>query len=36
VPSNISGENYDRVVRLVREYGRYPLRLGQYDLPDLS
>ena len=36
VPSNISGENYDTVVRLVREYGRYPLQLGEYDLPDLT
>jgi hypothetical protein len=36
VPSNISGGNYDTVVRLVREYGRYPLRLGEYDLPDLT
>jgi len=36
VPSNISGENYDTVVRLVREYGRYPLQLGEYDLPDLD
>ena len=35
VPSNISGRNYDYVVRLVREYGRYPLRLGEYDLPDI-
>jgi len=35
VPSNISGENYDTVVRLVREYGRYPLQLGEYDLPDM-
>ena len=36
VPSNISGHNYDYVVHLVREYGRYPLQLGEYDLPDLS
>jgi hypothetical protein len=36
VPSNVSGESYDAVVRLVREYGRYPLRLGEYDLPDLD
>jgi uroporphyrinogen-III decarboxylase len=36
VPSNISGGSYDTVVRLVREYGRYPLRLGEYDLPDLN
>jgi uroporphyrinogen decarboxylase len=35
VPSNVSGENYDDVIRLLREYGRYPLRLGQYDIPDL-
>jgi hypothetical protein len=35
VPSNVSGENYDYVVKLVREFGRYPLRLGEYDLPDL-
>jgi uroporphyrinogen-III decarboxylase len=36
VPSNVSGENYDYVVNLVREYGKYPLQLGQYDLPDLN
>lgn len=35
VPSNVSGQNYDYVVKLVREYGTYPLRLGEYDLPDL-
>ncbi len=33
VPSNVSGQNYDYVVRLVREFGRYPLRLGEFDLP---
>ncbi|MHC4621343.1 MAG: uroporphyrinogen decarboxylase family protein [Planctomycetota bacterium] len=31
VPSDISGENYDYVVKLVREYGKYPLDLGEYD-----
>jgi uroporphyrinogen decarboxylase len=36
VPSNVSGESYDAVVRLVRERGRYPLNLGDYDLADLS
>ncbi len=36
VPSNVSGQNYDYVVNLVREYGQYPLQLGQYDLPDLN
>jgi len=35
VPSNVSGENYDYVIRLVREFGRYPLKLGAYDVPDL-
>jgi uroporphyrinogen decarboxylase len=36
VPSNISGEKYDTVVKLVREKGRYPLALGDCDLPDLA
>ena len=29
-----TGQNYDYVVMLVREYGKYPLQLGEYDLPD--
>jgi glycerophosphoryl diester phosphodiesterase len=36
VPSNVTGQNYEYVLNLVREYGRYPLRLGEYDLPDLD
>ena len=36
VPGNVSARNYEYVVNLVREYGRYPLRLGDYDLPDLK
>lgn len=36
VPSNVSGTNYDYVVKLVREYGTYPLKLGEFDIPDLS
>jgi uroporphyrinogen decarboxylase len=32
VPSNVTGANYDYVVKLIREYGRYPLELGEYDL----
>jgi len=36
VPGNVSARNYEYVVNLVREYGRYPLRLGEYDLPDLK
>jgi uroporphyrinogen decarboxylase len=36
VPSSISGANYDYVVRLVREHGRYPLQLGEFDLPEFD
>jgi len=36
VPGNVSAWNYEYVVNLVREFGRYPLRLGDYDLPDLK
>jgi len=36
VPSNVLGQNYEYVVNLVREYGQYPLDLGEYDIPDLS
>jgi uroporphyrinogen decarboxylase len=36
VPTNVSAHNYEYVVNLVREYGKYPLQLGEYDLPDLS
>ena len=36
VPSNVSGQNYEYVVKLVREFGKYPLRLGAYDLADLG
>jgi uroporphyrinogen decarboxylase len=35
VPSNVSAESYEYVVNLVREYGQYPLKLGEYDIPDL-
>jgi len=36
VPSNVSAENYEYVVNLVREFGQYPLNLGEYDIPDLN
>jgi uroporphyrinogen decarboxylase len=36
VPSNISAKNYEYVVNLVRQYGTYPLDLGEYDIPNLS
>jgi hypothetical protein len=35
VPGNISARNYEYVIGLVREYGKYPLRLGEYDRPDI-
>ena len=31
VSSNVSGKTYDYIVKLVREYGNYPLNLGEYD-----
>lgn len=36
VPGNVSAESYEYVLNLVREHGRYPLELGEYDLPDLN
>ncbi len=36
VPSSVSGHNYDYVVKLVREYGNYPLDLGEFDIPELN
>jgi uroporphyrinogen decarboxylase len=36
VPSNVSAERYEYVINLVREYGRYPLRLGEHELPDVG
>ncbi len=36
VPSNVSADKYEYVVNLVREYGQYPLELGEYDIPELS
>lgn len=36
VPSNVTAERYEYVVNLVRQYGCYPLQLGQYDISDLK
>lgn len=36
VPSNVSPANYEYVVNLVKEYGQYPLRLGEYDLAEMK
>jgi uroporphyrinogen decarboxylase len=33
VSSNVSGLTYDYIVKLVREYGNYPIQLGDYDEP---
>jgi hypothetical protein len=35
VPSNVSAENYEYVLNLVRKYGIYPLELGEFDIPEL-
>ena len=32
VSSSVSGKTYDYIVKLVREYGNYPLQLGTYDV----
>ncbi|HSW44325.1 MAG TPA: uroporphyrinogen decarboxylase family protein [Phycisphaerae bacterium] len=31
VPDNVDFDSYDYAVRLVREHGRYPLQLGEFD-----
>ena len=31
VASDVSGQTYDYIVKLVREYGKYPLNLGEFD-----
>lgn len=36
VPGNISGANYEYVVELVRKHGVYPLRLEEFDLPEMT
>jgi hypothetical protein len=33
VTSDVAGPVYDGIVKLVREFGNYPLRLGEFDLP---
>jgi uroporphyrinogen decarboxylase len=36
VPSNVSAERYEYVVKLVRQYGVYPLSLGEFDELDVE
>jgi hypothetical protein len=31
VSSAVSGQTYDYIIKLVRQYGNYPLRLGEFD-----
>ncbi|MCK5272257.1 MAG: hypothetical protein KAJ52_06750 [Sedimentisphaerales bacterium] len=31
VASDVSGHTYDYIVKLVREYGRYPIQLGEFE-----
>jgi len=31
VTSSVSGHTYDAIVKLVRQYGRYPLELGEFE-----
>jgi uroporphyrinogen-III decarboxylase len=31
VPDNVDPKTYDYVIELVREYGNYPLNLGEFD-----
>jgi uroporphyrinogen-III decarboxylase len=32
VTSGVSGETYDYIVKLVREFGNYPLELGEFNM----
>lgn len=36
VPDTVSAANYDFYIHLIKEYGKYPLQLGEYDIPELS
>ncbi len=36
VSSDVAGQTYDYIVSLVKEYGKYPLQLGEYDIPELN
>lgn len=36
VPSNVSAERYEYVLNLIRSFGKYPLELGAYDIPEIT
>ena len=36
VPDTVTPERYEFAIELVRKYGKSPISLGEYDLPDVS
>ena len=36
VPDTVSVDSYEYVIDLVREYGKYPLKLGEYNIDDIE
>ncbi len=36
VPSHMPGRNFDYIVNLVKQFGQYPLQLGEFDISELS
>jgi uroporphyrinogen decarboxylase len=36
VPNSVPPEKYDYVVKLVKEYGQFPLQLGEHDITNMS
>lgn len=36
VPSSVSANNYDYYISLIEKYGKYPLKLGKFDIPELN
>ena len=36
VPDNVPIENYDFYMDLINTYGKYPLNLGEHDIPELN
>jgi len=35
VPDTVSVENYDYYIQLIKDYGKYPLQLGEYDIAEV-
>jgi uroporphyrinogen-III decarboxylase len=36
VPHSVSVKNYEYFLGLIREYGKYPLSLGEFDIPEMN